>query len=294
MALEQFEELLGAAAAATPGVRPLPLFYALSQAGRAIAAARLPDAWKLRGHGLSCPDLSPPNVLDLAIEFKPRSKAPPDSFHGVAAATQSATPTEPVRLGALWAALPDANSLLENDTGWPEALLVVVPELTASLLERFDRVSVGVLSRRHPDGASVVDVLDRYPYGDETGVQAVPGAGIVANWTPAGRALAVHWPTDEETVSGRMNTLDRIVPVTPGGARWWRPLVGGVPMSDLMMWWALLYGLSMLARYEPAGWNAMLDLDRDPLAAALIRLMEDAIDVVPALVLKELDPSYVL
>jgi hypothetical protein len=65
MALEQFEELLGAAENASPAVRPLPLFYAVSQAGRAIAAADLPDAWKLHGHGLVCSDLSPVSILEL-------------------------------------------------------------------------------------------------------------------------------------------------------------------------------------------------------------------------------------
>ncbi len=39
-ALEQFEELIRAAAAVGYQSRPLPLFYALSQAGRAIVAAR--------------------------------------------------------------------------------------------------------------------------------------------------------------------------------------------------------------------------------------------------------------
>src|SRR5271155_3741251 len=75
-ALEQFEELIKAAAAASPGVRPLPLFYALSQAGRAIAAANLSGGWKLYGHGLSCPDLSVAEVLDL--EIKPSKNRDPD------------------------------------------------------------------------------------------------------------------------------------------------------------------------------------------------------------------------
>jgi hypothetical protein len=166
--------------------------------------------------------------------------------------------------------------------------------MTTSLLERFDRVTVGVVSRRHPDGASVVNVLDKYPYAYETLVQEAPGVGVVATWTPAGHALTVHWPVETKVLAGRMSTLDQIVPPTPGGARWWRPLVAGVQMSDLTMWWGLLFGLSMLARYEPAGWNAMLDLDRDPHAAHLVRLMEDVIDVLPALVLQVLEPSYVV
>jgi hypothetical protein len=37
-ALAQFDELIAAASVVGPASRPLPLFYALSQAGRAVAA----------------------------------------------------------------------------------------------------------------------------------------------------------------------------------------------------------------------------------------------------------------
>lgn len=54
-ALEQFEELIRASRVVAPAAQPLPLFYALSQAGRAIGAARLENDWQLHGHGLSIP-----------------------------------------------------------------------------------------------------------------------------------------------------------------------------------------------------------------------------------------------
>ncbi len=50
--LERAEQLMKAASNVGHAARPLPLFYALSQAGRAIAAARLADNWRLSGHGL--------------------------------------------------------------------------------------------------------------------------------------------------------------------------------------------------------------------------------------------------
>lgn len=52
-ALQQFEELMDAAAGLSYLSRPLPLFYALSQAGRAIVAARIRGSWELQAHGLS-------------------------------------------------------------------------------------------------------------------------------------------------------------------------------------------------------------------------------------------------
>lgn len=51
-ALQQFDELLTAAAASGHASRPLPLFYALSQAGRALAAARC-ENWHVGSHGLA-------------------------------------------------------------------------------------------------------------------------------------------------------------------------------------------------------------------------------------------------
>lgn len=42
-ALAQFDELIAASAAVGPASRPLPLFYDLSQAGRAISSFDLPD-----------------------------------------------------------------------------------------------------------------------------------------------------------------------------------------------------------------------------------------------------------
>ena len=51
-ALQQFEELLDAARAVGPASRPIPLYYALNQASRAIVAAR-GDVTSIDGHGLS-------------------------------------------------------------------------------------------------------------------------------------------------------------------------------------------------------------------------------------------------
>src|ERR1700744_1023636 len=55
-ALEQCEQFLAAARPAGYATRPVQLFYALSQAGRAIVAAspRIGNQdWKIHGHGLA-------------------------------------------------------------------------------------------------------------------------------------------------------------------------------------------------------------------------------------------------
>jgi len=100
-ALAQFDELLAASRASGPASRPLTLFYALSQAGRAIAAAHAPDAWRLHRHGLAMSDLDLDDPLSVRIRRPQRrpSKNPErvDSFAGVAQATGSPLIAQPVR-----------------------------------------------------------------------------------------------------------------------------------------------------------------------------------------------------
>jgi uncharacterized membrane protein YjdF len=59
-----------------------------------------------------------------------------------------------------------------------------------------------------------------------------------------------------------------------------------LPPSILMTWWAVLFALSMVARYHPVEWAAALDPDRSTAAAFLERAMEVGLEVVPGLVLE--------
>jgi hypothetical protein len=52
-----------------------------------------------------------------------------------------------------------------------------------------------------------------------------------------------------------------------------------------MTWWTLLFGLSMLARYEPAGWMQALDYESSELAAPLAKLLDIGLSRVPELTL---------
>ena len=66
-ALEQAEQMFHAAATVGVATRPLQVFYGLSQAGRAIAAAAsglTGDGWELAGHGIPLcqPDVRHPPV----------------------------------------------------------------------------------------------------------------------------------------------------------------------------------------------------------------------------------------
>ncbi|MER7461272.1 hypothetical protein [Micromonospora sp. NPDC126480] len=109
--MEQSEQLFKAAGEIALASRPLLVFYGLSQAGRAIAAAALDlddGHWQLEGHGLSIrSDTSP--LPDVAVIQHGRPQA---SFRRLSdLLTSPSLPdgktAQAVSLGQLWDALPE-------------------------------------------------------------------------------------------------------------------------------------------------------------------------------------------
>ena len=64
---------------------------------------------------------------------------------------------------------------------------------------------------------------------------------------------------------------------------------GKAPLHPMMSWWAVLYILSMLARYQPAEWADCIDINRSPFANSIEYLLDEARIAVPDLVLTTLD-----
>lgn len=299
-ALEQFDELMSGAAVAGRASRPLPLFYALSQAGRAIAAALASEHWILRGHGLTAPNLDVSNVLDLQVRPNARASGSGqtiDSFSGVASATGSDCPTRTMALGALWAAIPEIQHLLPEDTDhtWHRALEVVpLDDLSASLV-MWQRVNVAIAGVSVDEtGASFL--RENYPAAkDFEPYRLQPGLPILGQSLTTGQTgMRGFWPVAEDQLgpAGHAATFasHSTQSLLNPDASWVTPAVGGAAMSPLMLWWALLYGLSMFARYEPAVWRDALDYDRSALAAPLGALLDIGLEVLPELVLDAIEP----
>lgn len=178
-ALEQSEQLMSAAGTVGHAARPLPLFYALSQAGRAIAAARLPgSAWRLATHGLHDPPQ--PEVSDLLqrrIEPRPAGSKllathRRDSHAAVADAIGSGALTGPIELGEVWAAVPDliapSPQMPDLDPAWRRPLIVFDEYWDADLhiQSMRDQFPMGMLVAGLPPGANAqqqFDELSRYP-----------------------------------------------------------------------------------------------------------------------------------
>jgi hypothetical protein len=284
-ALQQFEELLATARVAGPASKPLPLFYALSQAGRAIVAAH-GEKPETHGHGLrEVPGGSEiTSLLDRSIERNPR-KDGLDTFGAVARATQSGDFDGTIKIGALWVANPHSPRLpLEHwKPDWRLALTVLdenaKPPEGSELQEHTQILRVVPFSDPPEATKDHGEDLghDRYPTIPEHSDQfSIPRSiDTVQSWNGY-----VIWRTD-------WATLDEVAPRTTFGDQ--RYLVPLLPeqtkmLSPLLIWWVLLYGFSVYARYEPQLWLETLAVDRSSAAVGIEHLLTSALNWVPNLV----------
>jgi hypothetical protein len=294
--MEQFEELMRAAEQVGAAARPLPLFYALSQAGRAVASAHADEPWQLRGHGLQLKDPGQP-LLSRRVNPEGRHDS---SFRRVMEATGSDLLDGPVTIGALCASLPDFATVHELNESHPRALFVrAIPKSGGAVITMSRTVDAHVinlpanLASAHDPVKELKDHLQHYPSAEhwawpESGVRVIPpqdgwGASTILRWQVA----------DEIQQSSELDRQARIRDVAPpylrADSQWCRPAVApGTVLSPLMTWWALLYSLSMVARYEPDAWVGLLDVDRSELAVPLEGLLKAGLEVVPHLVLDAL------
>jgi hypothetical protein len=288
-ALQQFDELLSAASAVGPASAPLPLFYALSQAGRAIAAARLADneRWAFAGHGLTF-TANREDPGSSTITPAP-SVGRLDAYSAVADATGSAPLTGAVELAALWASLPILDVAPGFGEGLPRALHVAPHPYGWDSVQAELRLAEALLPEDEREEA-LNDRMAAYPGTDRLQVQ---------RWNVV---RIDHEDRDEGIVF--LNWLDEAgapVPISSVATSYlgrldfylW-PGVGANAdvLSPLMTWWALLYGLSHLARYEPAAWSKMLNRDRSALGIPIERGLRRARVFMPRVVLHALTGSW--
>jgi hypothetical protein len=99
------------------------------------------------------------------------------------------------------------------------------------------------------------------------------------------------WRADGSSLEDRLAKLAEVAPeYRYRGHHWLRPAVGSQKdyLKPLCAWWVLLFGLSMVARYEPALWADALSINESDLAADLEALLDDAMLAIPQLVLEAL------
>lgn len=297
-ALQQFDDLMIAAAAIGPVSRPLPLYYAVLQAGKAIAAAWSDEDAPVSGHGLKQDRQREPaewhsDVLRFPVTPDERW---PGVFAAVASTLGAVRLTGTVELGALWAALPEVTPPPAGSP-WPLAL-PVIPEYDPVRGGPSDdlgfRGTVWLRGQDIPaDAAAVNQLLARYPAG--AGAMALTSNGeLVPRWTPRGVGVVAQWPGPEAQLRQgepafpdliEAHVINRTTLYRRASEHWLIPDVGNGNdhLPHLLLWWILLLGLSLLARYQPAEWRKALDLDRSPYAHPLSELLDEALTIVPDL-----------
>jgi len=285
-ALEQAEQLFGAAAGAGFASRPLLLFYGLSQAGRAIAAASTTAGktdWRLSGHGIKVanPGQGLP-VRELAIVEDGSG-----SFTQLARLLDSGSVPNVTQLGQIWMTLPDlAARPLSGVTNFTPALRVEIRDIADS----DGRVYGWLYARPRPWTPPVtqqdIDALfSAYPSLAGHRVPSDEGVEQVTEDQGGGRITRTWpWPTDSN-VDALARRLTQ--PYRDDHDRWAFPVIAGTAraLHPLIAWWAVLFALSMLARYEPASWTSHLNVDRSQDAVPLESALSVAMDSCPQLIL---------
>jgi hypothetical protein len=285
-ALQQAEELHGASAQSGFSSRPLTLFYALSQGGRAIAAAKTTDSsWQFGGHGLET-KFAGEDVLKARVAPKGQG-----AFQVVSKATLSPAPRSALSLGALLATLPDVSQYVALDPHPRSLQLELEYESTlgehAVLVPPYGSLAIYCGPEASLPGDQHLEAMAKLlePCGRTRGWAIVPSVRY-----SAGRpCIALTWQLQDAEGGRGYRAIDE-VSTRAGDYFYLRPTLGveDGEINILMTWWAALLALSSLARYEPAAWRAALDVDSSSIAVLLEHVLEVAQERLPELLLAAL------
>jgi YaaC-like protein len=292
-ALEQAEELFTAGADIPYASRPILLFYGLSQAGRAIAAASTSatgNDWRLIGHGITVRNLGQgaPLAELMAID------AGIGSFTQLAPLLRSGSLPNGATTGELWATVPDLPGTPIAAQGKEYKNVLQLVEVGSGGGPETDGRSgmitawiAGLPGRFVGTGnqAEIASYLAAYPTLAGSGPPKGSGTATEEAGGTA-RVYRVWWGTPASTGIDSFVTASTW-PYRGDEERYVYPVLGGsnVPLNPLLAWWAILFVLSMLARYEPASWAKFLDVDSSSDAVRLEAILNEALDTCPQLIL---------
>lgn len=291
--------------------RPLNLFYGLSQAGRAIAAAWSPPgfsepgtndmAWQLAGHGIKVVGSTLDDPLDqIKLADHPGKPLPLQSdkrlfaFPAVARVLGSESLLRPTPLVELWAALPEAiGRPAPGDDGRWGPIRITWDEhpsgqdmITQAVQTWTHNWPIDQLWQWREDSATLnqnvaMAILMHYP----TIRPPLPSEVPYQNEFFGQRgSLLLSW-----LMSGAGDVRDRRLFIELMVERyrheqWAFPQVAGQQLHPLMIWWAVLYTMSMLARYHPEAWALAIEVDRSPWAVPLEHLLDQALEALPEVI----------
>lgn len=208
---------------------------------------------------------------------------------------KSPTWRSPVAFAALWAALPDFR--LKALHRWSHPLALEIGYAGHSTKEEWHAMVYGIPAAclpAEPTDDHVAQWLDaHYPWLAGSGA-SIPNRADGISTEHDGRLVNAgrSWRRELQPADSPEDFVDRNTTVYRM-QKWAFPVVGeaGGPTHPLLLWWALLYGLSMRARYAPEAWLKDLDVDKTEYTVWLEEALDMAIDTVPLILLHALEEA---
>jgi hypothetical protein len=169
---------------------------------------------------------------------------------------------------------------------WPQ--MYIQGQETLAKLGATQRGYVYLRGQVPDEPKAIITHLRNYPAAAGAHLE-IPQNILQRGWTPWGwgPALFKSVPpgSQQPLIGGQSYWAGQIPQYKYEREHWLLPVVGDSrdELTPLLLWWALLFGLSLLARYEPVAWRAALDPDQSELAYGLERLLDEALDLTPVL-----------
>jgi hypothetical protein len=251
------------------------------------------DKFKLVGHGIKVSDLAVANTVPLAdLAVTPRSGA----FTQVAAVLQSSDFSPEIRIGALWGMLPGVERFPLKGSGINRPLAVErtvvpgparagadvypLPRNVEYVAPKKAAAPVGGEQAWRAERERIREFLATYPLLNDFDFLNATGSAQLGLNSDGTFSVCLCW--EEEEGESADDVLDRHS-TTYLGERLAFPRVGAnqLPAHPITIWWAILFCLSMLARYEPDAWAKYVDVQKSPDAVPIEALLDIAINTLP-------------
>ncbi len=256
----------------------------------------------MKGHGIGSVGLDAQRIWDIGQKDQ-RS----GGFVQVAGLLESPSLPARTRLGDLWATLPGLAQRLPSDAYRARVLrvereILVGPETFGGpdVFPTAVQASQAWVYGLDPeiefadDGKHALrEHLAHYPTmsGFESDLAEDRPLKLCPTAVAGELGARLTWLADGTLEEHRAERIVRMCQPTIDGALWVAPAVAGNnrPLHPLLVWWAVLHALSMLARYEPAMWDRHRDVDGSSDAVAIEALLDQALHELPELILRVLN-----
>jgi hypothetical protein len=182
-------------------------------------------------------------------------------------------------------------SVSVDHTGWaigiPTVCIQELPDSFADVGQEHHELMSGLGADYSAQAEALNEYLSRYPTLSDR--IPITTAGQPVGLQPHGDgtcSVNFQWPADSRLKYPSVDGFGLSVGVRVRGS--WRvfPSLDGSdrPLHPLIAWWAILFRLSMLARYEPEAWDAMTDVNASADAVPIEHLLRCAMSSVPELI----------